>query len=56
MYFSDPIARELHGCWSRACNVGAIDESYPKSLPIDFCILEVWDMCGGDPELVYANK
>ena len=49
MYFSDPIARELHGCWNNICKIGEMDEKYPSTLPMDYCIMEVWEICGGEP-------
>lgn len=32
-----------------------MDKDYPSRLPKDYCIMEVWDICGGDVEAVYAG-
>lgn len=32
-----------------------MDALYPSTLPNDYCIMEVWDICGGDVEKVFAK-
>ena len=32
-----------------------MDESYPKTLPFDYCLMEVYDLCKGKIEEIYAN-
>lgn len=56
MYFSNPIAIALHECLNSKCNIGKMDLEYPATLPADYCVMEVWDICGGNVEEVYAGK
>jgi hypothetical protein len=55
LYFSNAIARELYDCLKKECKLPEIDESYPKTLPFDYCLIEVYDTCGGDIEAIYRN-
>lgn len=50
IFFSNSLAVELHKCLNQACSIGPIDSNYPKTLSSDYCIMEVWDICGGDVE------
>ena len=56
MYFSNPLAASLHACWDKNCKIGSMNEKYPETLPVDYCIMEVWDICGGDVEEVYHRR
>lgn len=56
IYFSNPLAIALHECLNTKCKIGELDKAYPATLPTDYCIMEVWDICGGDVEEVYAGK
>lgn len=56
MYFSNPLAINLHKCLNTNCKIGEIDNKYPGTLPADYCVMEVWDICGGDVQEVYAGK
>ena len=56
MYFSNPIALSLHACLDKACGIGEIDKGYAKKLGLDACIMEVWDICGGNVEEAYAGR
>lgn len=55
LFFSSPIARELYDCLKKECSLPDIDDSYPKTLPFDTCLIEVYDTCGGDIESIYRN-
>ena len=33
-----------------------MDNNYPSTLPTDYCVMEVWDICKGDVEEVYSGK
>jgi hypothetical protein len=39
LYFSNKIAVDLYTCLKGACNLPAMDENYPKTLPFDFCLI-----------------
>lgn len=56
MYFSNPMAVQLHQCLNTQCKIGDMDSAYPSTLPNDYCVMEVWDICKGDIELVYESK
>lgn len=32
-----------------------MNENYPKSLPFDYCLIEVYDICGGDIDAIFKN-
>jgi len=32
-----------------------MDVNYPKTLPFDYCLLEVYDECGGDVDFIFRN-
>lgn len=55
LYFSNSIARTLYGCLKSNCNLPEIDENYPKTLPFDYCLFEVFDICRGNIEEIYSN-
>ncbi len=55
LYFSHPLARSLYDCLRKECALPPIDESYPKTLPFDYCLLEVYDQCGGDIQEIFTN-
>jgi hypothetical protein len=48
LYFSHALARELYECLKKECSLPEINENYPKTLPFDYCLIEVYDICGGD--------
>lgn len=50
MYFSNPLGIALHKCLNDQCQIGDMDLGYPTTLPADYCVMEVWDICGGDVE------
>lgn len=56
IYFSNPLALALHDCLNQKCKIGEVDKNYPNTLPADYCVMEVWDICGGDAEEVFAGK
>ena len=55
LYFSNQKARDLYSCIKSQCNLPEIDESYPKQLPFDSCLIEIYDLCRGNIEEVFSN-
>lgn len=48
LFFSNPIAIDLYDCLKKECSLPEIDEAYPQTLPFDYCLIELFDKCGGD--------
>lgn len=55
LYFSHPLARDLYECLRAQCGLPPIDDRYPATLPFDYCLLELYDICAGDLELIFKN-
>lgn len=55
LYFSNEKARDLYSCIKKECNLPEIDEQYPKKLPFDSCLIEVYDICRGNIEEVFSS-
>jgi hypothetical protein len=39
----------------KECDLPNIDENYPKTLPFDYCLMEVYDICRGDIDEIFQN-
>lgn len=39
LYFSNGLARTLYECLRTTCQLPPIDENYPKTLPLDYCLM-----------------
>ena len=50
------MAVNLHRCLNLNCQIGDIDGKYLGKLGVEDCVMEVWDVCGGDVEEVYAGR
>lgn len=55
LYFSNQKARDLYTCIKNQCGLPEIDEGYPRKLPFDSCLIEVYDICRGNIEEVFSS-
>jgi hypothetical protein len=55
VYFSNNLAINLYECLKKQCSLPNINQNYPSSLAKDYCMMEVYSICGGNIDQIYKS-